>query len=153
MRRSFLAALAPFAVAATSLIASPLGCAKGLNSSGADTSDVGGAGGQGGATSVAESSSASTGGGVCDDTGTCETCRSCAITGQCSSQHDTCLGDPECLDYDDCISACPNSDSACYDSCGVQYPFGQQEFFEYALCLICGACYNDCEGTPSTCTI
>lgn len=150
MRRSSLAALAPFALAVASLSASPLGCAKGLNSTGTDGSDVGGAGGQS-ETASASTSSVTTGGGVCDDTGTCETCSSCAIKGECSAPYSTCIDDPDCLGFDDCIGKCAKGDSACLDDCGVLHPFGEQEFVEYAFCLVCSACYGDCGGTTDTC--
>ncbi len=149
MRRSFLAAFASFAVAAAALGAPPLGCATGLSTAG---DDVGGAGGQGATTaSVTASESASTGGGACDNSGECATCRTCAITAECASQYDTCTNDNDCLDYNDCIGPCTSDDDACYETCGAQYPFGEQEFFEYAFCLICNACYTDCEGTVTAC--
>ena len=152
MRRSFLATFASFAAVASALGAPPLGCATGLRTGG---DDVGGAGGQGGAAtvsvSVSASKSASSGSSACDNTGTCATCRTCAISAECSSVYDTCVNDSDCLDYNACIEPCTSGDDACFDACASLYPFGEQEFFEYAFCLICTACYTDCEGTVTAC--
>jgi hypothetical protein len=150
MRRSFLARFAPFAAAVAALSALPLGCATGLSSA---RDGVGGEGGEGATTAgpTTVTASSTTGGGNCDGTGECATCRTCAVAGECAKQFDTCSGDQECLDYNACIEPCATGDDACFDACSAQYPFGEQEFFEYAFCLICTACYTDCEGTATAC--
>ena len=75
----------------------------------------------------------------------------CASNGQCASQLNICNNDIDCLDYESCISACAPADSSCFQVCGILYPFGEQEYYDYALCVVCGACYNDCNGAGSGC--
>ncbi len=39
----------------------------------------------------------------------------------------------------------------CVDGCVSLYPFGAQEYSDMAYCVVCGACYSDCDGAGSGC--
>ena len=62
-------------------------------------------------------------------------------------QYNTCLNSFDCLDYNACIDTCV--DQLCYDDCGYYYPVGESQFLDYAVCVVCGACYNDCDGASA----
>lgn len=57
--------------------------------------------------------------------------------------------DPECLDFETCVQACAQNDQACIDNCIALYPNGSSEYIDYLSCVICNACYNDCDGASS----
>lgn len=93
------------------------------------------------------STGVTTGGGTCDNTFDCQTCQVCADAGPCLYELDACLYDYDCLDFASCIETCV--DQACYDSCGSYYPYGESLYLDYASCVICSACYNDCDGASA----
>jgi hypothetical protein len=78
------------------------------------------------------------------------TCNTCANNGPCASQQAICQNDPECVDYYNCLMAC-GPDPNCVATCGLLYPVGETEYFDYADCVICVACYNDCDGPGAGC--
>jgi len=50
----------------------------------------------------------------------------------------------------DCVSQC--ADQACYDGCVQMYPAGAQLYDQLVRCVMCDACYSDCDGTGYGCT-
>ncbi len=103
--------------------------------------------GSGPAGSGPSSTGVTTGGSTCDNTFDCQLCQTCADAGPCMYELDACLYDYDCLDYASCIDPCV--DQACYDTCGAYYPYGEALFLDYASCVVCGACYNDCDGASA----
>jgi hypothetical protein len=105
------------------------------------------------ATNTSSPSSTGSGSSSCDDSGDCSTCATCSQTSYCASQYDTCNNDPtlDCLFFQFCIQPCASTDQACFDDCASQYPDGAQEFNDYAVCVVCTACYDDCMGATAGC--
>jgi hypothetical protein len=94
----------------------------------------------------------------CDDTGNCgdpeSGCIGCSLSedgGPCWPSYDACLTSDECLGYLDCVQSCAPDDEACYQKCAEVYPSGAQQYNDLVVCVICGACYNDCDGFASGC--
>ncbi|MEZ4444063.1 MAG: hypothetical protein R3B72_33635 [Polyangiaceae bacterium] len=132
------------------------GCAQGSTPDPGSSNDDDGApveadsstdGSGGGGAVGTTSGGGTTTGGSCDDTGVCGTCQTCADASACVSQYNTCLNSFDCLDYNACIDTCV--DQLCYDDCGYYYPVGESQFLDYAVCVVCGACYNDCDGASA----
>ena len=94
---------------------------------------------------------------VCDNTGNCgdgETgCIGCSLAedGPCWPAYEACISSDECITYSDCVNNCPPDDPTCYQKCAEIYALGAQQYNELVSCVICGACYNDCDGQASGC--
>ena len=93
--------------------------------------------------------STSTGTFVCDGTGDCFGCQECALNGPCQASWDTCLNNPDCLGMLQCFQMC--ADEACPQECFDGYPGGQSDYLDLAFCILCDACYTDCDGGASGC--
>ena len=117
------------------------GTSTGLGTTGT-TTKTGGGGGTGTSTGTAT-------GGACDGTGTCKTCADCAASGPCSTQLDACVADQGCNDFVTCLDPCATGDTACVDACQSKYPAGASLYLDYASCVVCSACYADCDGAGS----
>ncbi len=140
---------ASFAVAAAALSAPPLGCATGLSTAG---DDVGGAGGQGGATTVSVTARRAP-----------PPAAAPATTAASARRAAPARSTPSARGCTTPASTTPTASTTTTASAPALrrrrllrrlaslYPFGEQEFFEYAFCLICTACYTDCEGTVTAC--
>lgn len=127
-----------------------------------DAAEVGGAGGtgQGGSglstSNASVSSSVSTSVGSsgqpspCDLTSSCETCVNCSVDMVCPEQWGKCASTPQCLDLMYCLASCQN-EQLCVDKCLSAYPGGVDAYNETALCVVCQACANDCEGLTKNC--
>jgi len=94
------------------------------------------------------SSSSSSSGSLCDNSGDCGACQSCAIEEACWAEWDACMS-TECYALLDCFQNC--WDDACYEDCLQQYPDAQEPYIELAICVVCDACYSDCDGPGSGC--
>ena len=124
---------------------------------------IGGAGGfgQGGgggsfssttSSSSSSTTSSSTGGlSPCDGTSSCEKCINCTLDLVCAEEWSKCKAVPTCLDLMYCLAACQN-DEACIDSCVQKYPGGANQYNATAACVVCQACYSDCDGIAQGCT-
>jgi hypothetical protein len=104
-------------------------------------------------TSSVTTSSVSTGPGTCDGSGECggfdSGCVGCAVLGPCEAQNDACTSSMECVGLFDCFNQC--SDEQCYQDCVDENPDGAQLYNELVFCLICEACFDDCEGAAAGC--
>jgi hypothetical protein len=96
----------------------------------------------------------STGTSFCDNTGNCgdvgQGCISCAVNGQCSDSYNACIGTQECTDYINCTSNC-GGDPMCAQKCALTFPNGAQLYNSLVVCVICNACFNDCQGQQNGC--
>lgn len=126
-----------------------------------DSPGAGGAGGtgQGGSglstsnSSVSVSSSAVSSSGQpspCDLTSSCETCVNCTVDMVCPEQWGKCANNQQCLDLMYCLVSCHN-EQLCIDKCLSAFPGGVDTYNETALCVVCQACANDCEGLTKNC--
>lgn len=61
------------------------------------------------------------------------------------------MNEIDCLDYLDCLDFICMGDPLCYPLCDLSYPLGSALYNNYAVCVVCGACYNDCDGFGSGC--
>lgn len=147
-------------IAAAALAGCAQGSTFGAGSDGAGSDGAGGDGeggsggtsGKGGAGMTSATTTHMTTGGVCDGSGVCDTCATCATDpgGPCEPEFLACANDFDCLDFSDCLGTCMGDD-ACIDTCAQLYPYGAQLYTEYAYCVICGACFGDCDGAGSGC--
>lgn len=125
-----------------------------------DSPGAGGAGGsgQGGAglstsNSSASSTSATSSSGQpspCDGTSSCEKCVNCTVGIVCSEQWANCASVQPCMDLVYCLASCQN-EQVCIDKCLGAYPEGVDLYAETAQCVICDACFNDCQGLTKNC--
>lgn len=126
-----------------------------------DAPGTGGAGGtgQGGSglsssnSSVSSSSSTSSSSGQpspCDLTSSCEQCVNCTVDMVCPEQWGKCASNQQCLELMYCLASCQN-EQPCIDKCLSAYPAGIEAYSETALCVVCQACANDCEGLTQNC--
>lgn len=96
--------------------------------------------------------SVGTGPAMCDNQNNCMACQGCAEQGACSQQTNTCLNDPECLQFQMCFSACGNPpDPNCELLCEFSFPNGAQEYSDLSTCVVCQECLNDCMGKAQGC--
>ncbi|MEO7330918.1 MAG: hypothetical protein ABI193_20250 [Minicystis sp.] len=100
-------------------------------------------------TSASTSAAATTGsgGGSCDGSGDCNTCGNCAINAQCFPQMNGCISDAECSGLIDCLSTC--QDDVCANACADARPAGMQLYIALITCVLCDACFSDCQGGSS----
>lgn len=109
----------------------------------------GGAGGEGGLGVFTTSTST----GACDGTGECgdsaKGCMQCALQGPCAMEYQACGANSECVAFSDCLAMCMNA--ACMDQCAADHPAGVALYNEVTTCVVCGACYADCNGATSGC--
>lgn len=111
----------------------------------------GGAGGSGqGGSGTSSSSSSSSGMSPCDGTSSCETCINCTIDQVCVDEWKKCASVPSCLDLMYCLSGCQNV-QACIDKCVATYPGAVDQYKVTAACVVCNACFNDCNGLAQGC--
>ena len=83
----------------------------------------------------------------CDGTGDCSTCLECATTQPyCQTEHNACFSNTECVDFTDCINQC-SGEPNCIDNCITTYPNGYTLYIDYVYCVVCTACYSDCDGS------
>lgn len=97
--------------------------------------------------------SSATGPSQCDGSGNCGDggagCIGCAITVTCAGIYDACVQSQECIAYSDCAGQCP--DPQCLDKCGMSFPEGAGLYDALVVCVICDACYFDCDGASAGC--
>ena len=93
----------------------------------------------------------------CDDTGQCSNgmdgCAECAYGpgGPCVEPYEVCISSDECLALLDCFQSCDENDPQCYQKCADSFPSGAEQYNDLVICVICDACYNDCDGQASGC--
>ncbi len=79
----------------------------------------------------------------CGDQGsTSEQCWSC-IESECCGESAACYGNPDCLDYWDCLYDCGFGDPSCESYCGDLHPFGVTDYDNLAYCAD-SYCTADC---------
>ncbi len=78
------------------------------------------------------------------DTGSCDSCVSCASESVCAQQTQACNSEPQCAPVYECVQAC--QDDACLQNCQAQYPQGYDALFNLLSCLYCQGCYQTCDG-------
>ena len=74
----------------------------------------------------------------------------------CRAEIDGCMAEQSCVDFNDCYVNCvegtgcvdPQSAEceACISGCEGTYPEGVEPWYTMMSCLICFACYGDCDG-------
>ena len=104
----------------------------------------------GGTTSSGTTSSGTTSGGGSssgDDSGTCDACGNCAIASYCQAEMNACDSSQDCVAFGSCLSSC--QDDACFQGCETSYPQGEQLYLTWVTCILCTACYDDCDGASS----
>jgi hypothetical protein len=92
-------------------------------------------------TTGSTTAAATTSGGGCD-TGSCESCQSCAMNGPCASTIDACFNDADCYALIECLNTCV--DDVCANACADAHPSGMQLYIAAADCVFCVQC-------PATC--
>ncbi|MBI4700004.1 MAG: hypothetical protein HY744_02370 [Deltaproteobacteria bacterium] len=60
------------------------------------------------------------------------------------------MNDLDCLMFVLCAQDCGQNQS-CLNLCAADYPAGAALFNTYAECVVCKACYDDCDGKGSGC--
>lgn len=100
-------------------------------------------------TSAGPTSTTTGGGGACDNSGACSTCANCAEQGACASEYNACASSQDCIDFANCVGNC--SDQTCTDNCTASYPAGVDLYVNFAQCVVCGSCFNDCDGASGGC--
>ncbi|MDI1447612.1 hypothetical protein [Polyangium sp. 6x1] len=95
------------------------------------------------------SSSVTTGPMICDSQGDCGGCIDCATNGPCEGLWLKCTTTPSCQGLLSCLPNC--QDQLCFDKCLQAFPDGIDLYNETAVCLVCQACYNDCDGAGQGC--
>lgn len=134
---------------ASTVTSGGVGGASSTGSGGAPSTGSGGAPSTSGVT-VGPSSSASSGGGpVCDNTGVCDNCVSCAWNGPCQGYAQACLANPECVAIMQCYQQCNQPD--CTTPCWIPHPAGQADYLAASICVTCDNCYADCDGGQVGC--
>ncbi len=102
------------------------------------------------ATSVTTTSTSS---GTCDSGGDCGDssfgCIACALSTLCADVYDACASEQLCIDFSTCSNAC--ADQACYDQCVADNPLGADLYDALLNCILCEACYFDCDGASAGC--
>ena len=73
------------------------------------------------------------------------------MTTTCASQMAACQASADCMSFVDCMSACAPNDDVCLNGCASSYPNGVQLYSDFAYCIVCTACYGDCDGAASSC--
>lgn len=81
------------------------------------------------------------------DVGDCGSCinSDCAYDA-CWDAIDVCIMSDPCLALNDCLNSCGQGDPGCWQQCKQAHPAGVAPLEELYDCLMCGACYIDCDG-------
>jgi len=125
------------------------GAPTGVGSSSSSASGVT-VGASSSASSGPGSSSASSGGGpLCDGTGVCDSCASCAWNGPCQGYAQACTANPECVAIIQCYQQCNAED--CTTPCWIPHPGGHADYLAASICVTCDNCYADCNGDQVGC--
>ncbi len=109
------------------------------------------------ATSVGVTTSVTTGSGLlCEVDQMTPACMSCLEQAQgnglCTDEIQTCVDDPDCLTFNDCIASCGGSMSCCVDCHNASQGNGVPELYEAVACLYCNACAAQCQNVlPEVC--
>jgi hypothetical protein len=84
---------------------------------------------------------------ACDQmTNSCGTCAECAEGAVCKSQLTKCNNSQACVSMSDCFfSEC--DDSSCFFECAKKNPTGAKDYIDYAACVECNACSQNCSGS------
>jgi hypothetical protein len=112
---------------------------------------TGSSGGAGPGSTASTAQSSSSGGPVCDHTGDCDACQTCAWNGPCSLYADACKLSSECSAILICYQGCSPGDSMCFDNCYDSHPQGHVDYTKLAICILCDECYNDCDSGTVGC--
>lgn len=130
------------------------GTGGGGNVGGSENDGGSSTGKTGSSSSSSSASSASSSSGAmpqCDDPANdcaaCETCSGQTPIGECTKEYTACQMSAACKSIDDCITACPSGDFACWSNCMSMYPTGANLFNDYYGCM-CSQCYKRC---PAEC--
>ena len=93
--------------------------------------------------------SVSTGPMSCDGQGDCNACLSCGIGSVCADLWNKCQTFQPCNQLLGCLNGC--MDTQCNQKCAQAFPDGVDLYNQMASCLICDACYGDCDGATQGC--
>ncbi len=86
--------------------------------------------------------------GICTTpSSTCTACETSAETGTCASYYSACANDTNCSDYSSCMANCTAGDSACEQTCALDYSTGQSEAENLRSCICNSACSSSCSTT------
>lgn len=85
----------------------------------------------------------------CDGQGDCGSCLSCAVNSSCADLWTKCESYDPCWTLLKCLNDCV--DPQCKDKCVNTFPDGVDLYNQTAICLICNACYGDCDGGSQGC--
>lgn len=120
------------------------GGAPGTSDGGAPSSGGNGAGGE-------PSSSTSTSSSPSCDMGDCVdlACWSCAVSGACNDEWNTCAGNSECSIIANCQIECATQE--CVDTCFAEHPEGQADFVPWEQCYVCQQCPTACDAIAFYC--
>lgn len=99
-------------------------------------------------TSVSSSSSGEPS--PCDGTASCEKCVNCTVGVVCAEQWEKCASVAPCMELVYCLASCHDA-QGCIDKCLDAFPEGIDVYNETANCVICQACFNDCNGLAKGC--
>jgi hypothetical protein len=88
---------------------------------------------------------------TCDGVGDCEIdCYPCARSGPCAEQDAACQASIDCINLGNCIGACGTDNlQQCHEQCKALRPVGAQLLDALETCVLCGACYQTCDGAGS----
>lgn len=92
--------------------------------------------------------SSGSGGPVCDNSGDCGTCVTCAWSSTCAAYANACSANPECVAIVNCYQTCMGE---CTVQCWVPHPNGQTDYLAMAICIYCDNCFNDCDSGSFGC--
>lgn len=97
------------------------------------------------------SASTSTSSGPSCDMGSCVdlACWSCAVTGACNDEWNTCAKNSECSIIANCQINCATQD--CVDTCFNDHPEGQADFVPWEQCYVCQQCPTACDAISLYC--
>jgi cysteine-rich repeat protein len=87
----------------------------------------------------------------CDGTANCGGCQTCAQGLLCADQLEDCQNNFDCLALSDCLSTCAPGNQLCVDNCAQQFPNGIADLRSLSGCVICGVCFDDCDGAAAGC--
>jgi hypothetical protein len=86
--------------------------------------------------------------GVCDESNSCDDCIECSFESpECGATWNRCLNSQSCIDFNDCLSDCNNSES-CINQCIDWYPSGASLYLDLYFCIHCDACPTACNVLP-----
>lgn len=79
----------------------------------------------------------------------CNDCITCTQMEDCANEWSAFASEPDAQAYIDCLTACPDGDTTCFQNCYDTYPEADEALLVALSCSVCSACATNCNAADN----